>query len=199
MFNPIVGEAREFLRQLIAHTEDVSGFINALQRTRGLESIVSYLVDKKMLEVFPCYNDDGRYNVFLTYDGKNYFQEEARQEAIQKEKSSTTTMLNFGNGNILQAGIGNTAQTVSQKDNDIISAIQKLIDNLDECIPQESKEEIIENAKFIEEELKQEKPRKSIIDACFEKLKSIAAKIPMAVSLSSGLIKIAEFFAAKKT
>jgi len=66
-----------------------------------------------------------------------------------------------------------------------------LIATLDACIPPETQKEIIENAEVIQEELKREKPRKSIIKTFLEKLESIAANYPEAISFAANLAAIA--------
>jgi len=191
MLEPISGEARNSLKQFVEHCDDLYNFVKNKWRPNGEPKKILEHLKKYDLITYKTYINESYY-VSLTYDGENYFQDE-EQYVAQKEKGSAVNTFIKGDRNIVQTGNGNFAQIITRKNNEIVISIQKLINELDECIPQEKKEEIIENAEFLQEELVKEKPRKNLINKCFETLNEIAVSYPEAISFIANLTTIAGF------
>jgi len=192
VFEPIVGEARTVLKDLLDRWGDVSANEGIrLQANEVPKMILHHLKEAGLLK-YTTYAHGG-YRIQLEYRGVNYFLEEQQYEAAQNRKAATT-ISNVSNS-VVQVGSGNQASNITATGLDDI--FQKLISNLDACIPPEQKVEIIENAEFIRDEMKAEKPRKGIINTCMEKLNSIALDFPQAVSFIADLATIGGLLAIK--
>lgn len=101
------------------------------------------------------------------------------------------TQVNISNGN-------STLNAVQNNNNNESSELIKIIDDIrgsiiDESIPKEEKELILENVEAIQEQLESDKPKKGLIKTCLSGLNTTIMALPHAIKLAENVKQFIEY------
>lgn len=93
------------------------------------------------------------------------------------------TQVNISNGNSTL----NAVQNNNNEPNELIKMIELIKNSIDESIPNEEKEMIIENIETVQDQLQSEKPKKGLIRTCLSGLNTVILGLPHAVKLAENV------------
>lgn len=87
----------------------------------------------------------------------------------------------------------NATQNIGASSHELIKLVETINSLIDETVPEEEKEIIIESVEAIKNELQSNEPKKGVIKSCIRGLKAATINIPVAIKLCDNIKQFIEF------